>query len=64
MVVRADHFVASVEFWKYIVVLVAMVVVTFGLVTAVQALSERSYKRKLKELELAIRAGIDRDFGA
>lgn len=50
MDVQAGHLVVSVEFWKYVVVLVAMVIVTIGLVTVIQKLSERSYTRKLQDL--------------
>ncbi|RYP23249.1 hypothetical protein DL765_001158 [Monosporascus sp. GIB2] len=44
------HFVVSVEFWKFIVILVAMVVVTFSLVFGIQKVSKRTYKRKLAKL--------------
>lgn len=47
---QAGHLVVSVEFWKYVVVLVAMVIVTVGLVAVIQKLSERSYTRKLQGL--------------
>jgi heme/copper-type cytochrome/quinol oxidase subunit 2 len=46
---EGSHLVLSGEFWKFIVILLAMVVATFGLVTGVQALSAWGYERKLQE---------------
>ncbi|KAF8853255.1 hypothetical protein BDZ45DRAFT_598819 [Acephala macrosclerotiorum] len=48
--VSAGKLVVSAEFWKYIVVLLAMVIVTIGLVIIIQKLSEWNYKRKLEGL--------------
>ena len=51
MSVNSGNFAASREFWKYIVILIPMMAVTFAIVLGLQAVWTKRHDNHRKELE-------------
>jgi hypothetical protein len=56
--VKSNHFVVSSEFWKFIVVMIPMVAVTFVVVAGLQGVWTRKDYRELDEIMKTRMAGI------
>ena len=47
---NSNHFVVSSEFWKFVVIMIPMIVVTLGLVIVLQAVWTRKHQVELNEI--------------